>query len=94
MSSVLKANLRESKAAEHALACGRIEASKINNNAIKKEQRKHLKKALSGLPLTSFLIAMGATSLKVDQKSKNMFGVGRGLTNERRTLEAVADNKS
>ena len=93
MSSVLKADLIETARQLNMLACGRIEASKINNNAIKKEQRKHLKKALSGLPLTSFLNAMGAKSLKVDKKSKNKFGVGRGLTNER-TLEAVADNKS
>ena len=94
ISGVLKNDLIETERHLDMMNLGRLEVPATNSKAVKKlEQRAHLKEALrDGMPLNSFLIAMGATNLKVDEKTRQNFRQARGLSHHRRTIDAVLDN--
>ena len=91
---VLKSDLRETARHLDMLALGRLEVPRVFAATTKKmEQRQHLKDSLrDGMDLNSFLIAMGATNLKIDKKTRQRFRQDRGLSHNRRTLDAVLDN--
>ena len=94
LTGVLKSDLLETKRHLDMLRVGRLEEPRPNKMAEKKkEQRKHLREALrNGMELDSYLIAMGATNLKLDGKTRQRFRQARGLSNNRRILDAAMDN--
>ena len=94
IAGVLKSDLSETKRHLDMLAIGRMEVPIPNKKMEKKiEQREHLKSSLAdGMNLDSYLIAIGATNLKIDQRTRQRFRQERGLSHRRRTLDAVLDN--